>query len=239
MSDEREKSTQGLMRPAHALHALVEYYAVCRADWPLSDILICAAVWYHIPEAHVVNGIALSRTDSVGARAYRWINLNGVDYDVLKMAQDRRFACRGCIAPGPDHELVDYLGSYEHFSTGFEDVEVFKRALRDIADYKLPTCPACRGRRRAHAFDQTCQSPWKVFGLAIRLSDGCRQHACQGFHMEDHPWHNSPTCYRTLRLLRQAVEEDNPLQRPYPCIEREVRNARRWGKEDIMERRLV
>ena len=238
MTGEREQSTQGaLMRPAHALHALVDYYAVCRADWPLSDVLLCAAAWYHIPSAEVVSGVALSRSDGIGY-PYRWISLDGLDYDVLKMAQDRRFACHGCIAPGPDHELVDCSGSYEAFSTGFEDVEVFKKALRDIADYKLPTCPACRGRRRAHAFDQTCQSPWKVFGLATRLSDGCRQRACQGSSMEDHPWHNSPTCYRTIRLLRQAVDEDDPLQRPYPCIEREVRRARRWGQEDIMERRL-
>ena len=51
MTGEREQST--LARPAHVLHALVDYYAICKTDWPLSDILLCAAVWYHIPSAEV------------------------------------------------------------------------------------------------------------------------------------------------------------------------------------------
>ena len=165
MTGERGQST--LARPAHVLHALVDYYAVCKTNWPLSDVLLCAAAWYHIPSAEVVSGVALSQSDGFGV-PYCWIKIDGVDYDVLKMAQDRRFACHGCSAPGPEHELVACCGSYGHLQTGFEDAVVFKEALRDIADYKLPTCPGCRGRHRAHTCDDTCHNPWKKVLQALR-----------------------------------------------------------------------
>ena len=148
MTGEREQST--LARPAHVLHTLVDYYAICKTDWPLSDILLCAAVWYHIPSAEVVSGVAMSQSDGFGV-PYCWIEIDGVDYDVLKMAQDRRFACHG-----------------GRLQTGFEDAVVFKEALRDIADYKLPTCPGCRGRHRAHTCDDTCHNPWKKVLQALR-----------------------------------------------------------------------
>ena len=153
---------ESTLRPAHALHAIVDYYAVCRADWPLSDALLCAAAWYHCPEAEVIRGVAAQQVEgALVGEPYCWVRVDGVDYDMLQLARVRRFACFGGVAPGPDHELIDCCGSYGPPTAGFEDVESFKDALRDVLTYQLPTCPACRGRHRAHACDRTCQSPWK------------------------------------------------------------------------------
>ena len=185
MTAEREQSTQGsLMRPAHALHALVDYYAVCRADWPLSDVLLCAAAWYHVPHANIVYGVAV-KPDVDGAAVaepYWWVRAEGKDYDLLKMAEDRRAACQqgeqqqqqqhAAVAGagvGPTHELVDCSGPcLGARPTDLAESGLVKQALLDVMAFKMPTCPACRGRHRAHTCDDNCQSPWKTLMRALR-----------------------------------------------------------------------
>ena len=177
MTGEREQSTH--MRPAHALHALIDYYAVCKTECPLSDILLCAAAWYHVPQAHIVHGVAV-KPDVNGAAVgepYWWVRVDGKDYDLLKMAQDRRTACQGgqqqqhatvAVAGAGPHELVDCSGPAPTRHRDLAESGLIKQALQDIADYKLPMCPACRGRHRAHTCDDTCQSPWKTMLWTLR-----------------------------------------------------------------------
>ena len=160
MAPECTQSTP-TMRPAHALHAIADYYGTCRTDWPLSDVVLCAAAWYHCGAVDVVRGVAATRGEDgrLEGAPYCWVRADGRDYDLLQMARRRRHACFGS-APPSEHELVECSGSPAPLAPGL-DAELLKDALQDIADYKLPTCPGCRGRHRAHACDGSCQSPWK------------------------------------------------------------------------------
>ena len=173
MSCERAERT---ISTAHAIHAIVDYYAFCRKEWPLSDVLLCAAAWYHVPEARMIHGVAVTWGNDGAAvgEAYWWIRVDGKDYDLLKMVQDRRSAChqQPQQQQTPTHELVDCSGPAQR--AGWADNELFKQALLDVMDFKMPGCPACRGRHRAHACDDTCQSPWKSRLWALRESEKAR-----------------------------------------------------------------
>jgi hypothetical protein len=148
--------------------AICHHFAHKR-DFALDSSSLAQAVRSKLPGAEIIHGTA---TDSDGPEPCCWIRAKGRDYDVQRIAQQRRSGCAWVLSRYPtplEKELESArLGNRSLCEGEAQEEEDAPRYAEDLEGWVLPSCCACCGKCRAHTLDSGCVSPWKAETLEIK-----------------------------------------------------------------------
>jgi hypothetical protein len=148
--------------------AICHHFAHKR-DFALDSSSLAQAVRSKLPGAEIIHGTA---TDSEGPEPCCWIRAKGRDYDVQRIAQQRRSCCAAVLSRYPtplEKELESArLGNRSLCEGEAQEEEDAPRYAEDLEGWVLPSCCACCGKCRAHTLDSGCVSPWKAEHLSSR-----------------------------------------------------------------------
>jgi hypothetical protein len=116
-----------------------------------------------LPGSVVVYGYEVDKVD-VSVLPHSWIRVGGRDYDVQLITQRLRAFKRGLSAP-PDRVLYPRWNDSGELDDSYVDMH-----SSGIADWFLPSCAACRGKKRGHTLGRGCTYSRKAEYLERRVA---------------------------------------------------------------------
>ena len=157
----------------HTVHAICRHFAH-KPDFDLNCSHLALAVQSKLPGAEIIHGTAACCGES--PEPCSWIRAGGRDYDVQRIAQQRRSNVASVLSL--DMPLLGWrrLLACEDQTHEFPDTP--RGHTVDLEGWSLPSCAACCGKCRAHTLDSNCVSPWKAETLEIKAMKA-RSHLCQ------------------------------------------------------------
>ena len=126
-----------------------------------------------LPGAEIIHGTAACTGES--PEPCCWIRAGGRDYDVQRIAQQRRSGCAWVLSryPTPLEKELDstllgkrILEAHENQTHEIPDTPCGH--IGELEGWSLPSCAACCGRHKGHTLDSGCVSPWKADALQTR-----------------------------------------------------------------------
>ena len=138
------------------------YHFAHMPAFALDSSSLALAVRSKLPEAEIIHGNAVSEDKS---EPCSWVRVGGKDYDVQLIAQRRRILKLGGAWP-PDRVLAA-----ECISDGECDNSCVDRYSLELENWRLPSCAACCGKKRAHTLDDGCIAPRKAEHIERRPKD--------------------------------------------------------------------
>ena len=156
----------------HTVHAICRHFAHKR-EFDLDCSHLALAVQSQLPGAKIIHGTAACCGER--PEPCSWIRAGGKDYDVQRIAQQRRCNCgpiQGYRPTQLEKELEGtvlgkrFLREREDQTHEFPDTP--RGHTGDLEGWSLPSCAACCGRHKGHTLDSGCVSPWKADALQTR-----------------------------------------------------------------------
>jgi hypothetical protein len=147
----------------HTVHAICRHFAH-KPDFDLDCSHLALAVQSKLPGAEIIHGTAACTGES--PEPCSWIRAGGRDYDVQRIAQQRRFGVAFALTLDLPMLGDRLLQPSEDQTHEFPDTP--RGHTVDLEGWSLPSCAACCGKCRAHTLDSNCVSPWKAETLRLR-----------------------------------------------------------------------
>jgi ribosomal protein L32 len=145
----------------HAIRAICNHFAG-KSKYAL-DFEFARAIEHKLSGAEVRYGYAPG--DDERELPHSWIRMDNKDYDVQLIAQRIRAVRSGAAVP-PDRVL-----SAKYNRLGEPDSSQVDMQSSGMAQWFLPSCAACRGKKRAHTLCGGCVHAQKGDRLERRAKD--------------------------------------------------------------------
>ena len=144
----------------HSIRAICNHFAgkpKCALDFEFAR-----GLERKLPGAAVVYGYAAG--DDESELPHTWIRMGNKDYDVQLIAQRIRAVRSGFEVP-PDRVLSAKWNRAGELDSSYADMQ-----SSELADWFLPSCAACRGKKRCHTLGGGCTYSRKAEYLERRAT---------------------------------------------------------------------
>ena len=146
---------------AHTIRAVCNHFAD-KPKYEL-DYEFAREILLKLPDAKAVYGYATGEDEH--DVPHSWIRVGDRDYDVQLIAQRLRAYKLGFSAP-PDRVLTAKWNNAGELDDSYADMN-----SSELVDWFLPSCAACRRKKRAHTLDGGCTYARKAEYLERRVRD--------------------------------------------------------------------